>query len=214
MPRFSVIVPHFQGTIPHEILCRGIDSLKGQTFGDFEILLYHDGPLTEPQAKMPHPIKATERRFNDWGHSLRDIGIREASGDYIIHFNPDNILYPGALEEIDRELQRPPRIINTNTGLAMDTDHIVVFPIIMRGMQKIYDFLVRDRDHPEWFIILTGNPPRPSQIDAMQLVMKRTLWLAEGGWYDRSRDGDGQMYTKFALKYGYRAVGPVLGEHY
>jgi hypothetical protein len=51
-------------------------------------------------------------------------------------------------------------------------------------------------------------------IDAMQLVMKRSLWLAEGGWHDKREDGDGRMYEAFAKKYGYRTVGPVLGEHF
>jgi hypothetical protein len=48
----------------------------------------------------------------------------------------------------------------------------------------------------------------------MQLVMKRQLWLDEGGWYDKSELSDGAMYEKFAAKYGYRTVGGVLGEHH
>jgi hypothetical protein len=51
-------------------------------------------------------------------------------------------------------------------------------------------------------------------IDCMQLVMKRELWLAEGGWRDKSERGDGEMYQQFTQKYGYRQVGPVLGEHF
>ncbi len=45
MPLFSIIVIHYQGTIPHDVFCRGIRSLQAQTFKDFEILAYHDGPL-------------------------------------------------------------------------------------------------------------------------------------------------------------------------
>jgi hypothetical protein len=51
-------------------------------------------------------------------------------------------------------------------------------------------------------------------IDSMQLVMRRDLWLAEGGYYDKSPNGDGIMYQKFAEKYGYRTVSMPLGEHF
>src|SRR5687768_14120246 len=97
-PLFSIVVVHYQGTVPHDIFLRGIESLRSQTFRDHEILVYHDGPLLEPDVATPVPIRPTEKRFNDWGHSLRDIGIREARGEYILHFNADNILYPVALE--------------------------------------------------------------------------------------------------------------------
>jgi hypothetical protein len=61
---------------------------------------------------------------------------------------------------------------------------------------------------------MTGNPPLYSYIDCLQLVMKRSLWLAEGGWYDKRETSDGLMYEKFANKYGYRNVAAILGEHY
>ena len=48
----------------------------------------------------------------------------------------------------------------------------------------------------------------------MQLVMKRSLWLAEGGWSDKCMNADGILYERFAAKYRYRTVGPVLGEHF
>lgn len=37
---------------------------------------------------------------------------------------------------------------------------------------------------------------------------------SEGGWHDRSEMSDGLLYTRFCQRYGYRHVGPVLGEHY
>ena len=69
-------------------------------------------------------------------------------------------------------------------------------------------------NHPEYTLTLTGNPPVLNNIDAMQLVMRRDLWLAEGGWYDKSQAGDGPMYERFAAKYSYRCVDQILGEHW
>ncbi|MFO0860033.1 MAG: glycosyltransferase family A protein [Phycisphaerales bacterium] len=212
-PRFSVIVIHYQPSIPHQIFLRGIESLRTQAFRDFELLVYHDGPLTDPGVVSPVPIVCSTSRFNDWGHSLRDRGIREASGEYIVHFNADNILYPDALEEIDRAIRRPPRAINKR-GQVLDPNHIIVFPIKMFGWTQLMKGSRRDLKDPDYYQILTGNPPRFEHVDAMQFVMRRDLWLREGGWYDKRANSDGIMYERLALKYGYRAVGPVLGEHH
>ena len=43
MPRFSIIVPHFDGVVSDATLTRTMASLAAQTFSDFEVLLYHDG---------------------------------------------------------------------------------------------------------------------------------------------------------------------------
>ena len=214
MPRFSIVLVHFQGVIPHRQFCRAINSLVAQTNQDFEILAYHDGPLTDPTVTMPVPVICTEKRFNDYGHSLRDRGIREATGEYIIHFNADNILYPNALEEIAGAIQRAPRIIDPRTGKGADSNNIIIFSVLMRGMQRLGNHIMRSPENPQYTMLMTGNPPMLCFIDAMQLVMRRDLWLAEGGWYDRTHDGDGLMYQQFAAKYGYRAIDTVLGEHY
>jgi hypothetical protein len=214
MPLFSLIVVHYQGTISRETFARGVASLQNQTFRDFEILCYHDGPLLDSDAPQPVPIRATPQRFNDWGHSLRDIGIREARGDYLVFFNADNVLYPFALETIAKELRRPNRIFIQHTGHPLDTDNIVIFPILMHDMQRFLSDNVRLPPGSGCYTILTGNPPQMGLIDCMQLVMKRQLWLAEGGWRDKRQAGDAYMYPQFAAKYGYRAVGPVLGEHF
>lgn len=211
-PRFSIIVVHYQGSNPPDVYLRGINSLFAQTFRDFEILCYHDGPLLDPGAPSPVPIRCTERRHNDFGHSLRDRGIREATGEYIVHFNADNVLYPDALAEIDAALRREP-VLRTASGKAMDTDDIVIFPIVLWDFQY-FNGLVRGPKGTGIGLTLSGIPPVHGLIDCMQLVMKRSLWLAEGGWTDRRPEGDGRMYEKFAAKYGHRCVPKVLGEHH
>jgi hypothetical protein len=213
MPLFSIIVVHFQGVNSHDIFMRGYNSLAAQTFKDFEILCYHDGPLQDSGVQFPLPVTCTPQRHNDWGHSLRHAGILAATGDYILHFNADNILYANALDELAAEIKRAPRLVQ-KSGQALDTNDIVIIPIKMWNLIKFRDITWQRKGAPEFYTILTGIPPMLQYIDCMQLVMKRNLWLAEGGWYDRRELGDGYMYQSFAAKYGYRTVGPVLGEHF
>lgn len=213
MPLFSIIVVHYQGVNSHDVFMRGYESLATQTFRDFEILCYHDGPLLDRDVKFPQPVVCTPTRNNDWGHSLRDLGIHAATGEYILHFNADNILYSNALEAIAAEVRRPPRLID-KTGQILDANDIIIFPIKMWNLIRFRNIIWQRKGAPEYHVILTGFPPKVQNIDCMQLVMKRELWLREGGWYDKRNIGDGYMYQTFAAKYGYRHIGPVLGEHF
>ncbi|MGE0719895.1 MAG: glycosyltransferase family A protein [Alphaproteobacteria bacterium] len=220
---------HYDGTIDDYILHRGLGSLQAQTFRDFEVLLYHDGPPSRPldaatlarRCDRIARVTATETRHGDWGHSLRDRGIREAAGDYILHFNVDNLLYPFALEEIDRELRtQRPMFLGDNMVPVFDANDIVIFPILMRGMGTNGQLVWRKQpqrgrwDRVPEAMIATGLPVRRYNIDCMQLVMRRTTWLAEGGWYDRGKEGDGVMYPRFVARYGAKHVIRILGEHW
>jgi hypothetical protein len=58
-PLFSMIVVHYQGTVPHDIFLRGVASLHAQTFTEYEILRYHDGPLLQPELAMSAGFAST-----------------------------------------------------------------------------------------------------------------------------------------------------------
>ena len=210
-PRFSIIVPHYDGVVSDERFRRGYASLVNQANAPaHEILIYHDGPLSRP---VPDgiPVKATPERHNDWGHSLRDIGIREATGEYILHFNADNVLYPFALEELQKELLRPWPAMR---GVE-DNREILIFPVLMRGMRTDGRRVWREVGNEKSVaMIFTGFPTRKFNIDCMQLVMRRETWLREGGWKDRSEQSDGNLYPEFVRKYGARYVPRILGEHW
>ena len=220
-PLFSVIVPHFEGSVTTAELRRALESLNAQTCRDFEILLYHNGPKSLPFAEeldlAAYPnlarVEVTAAHDGQWGHSLRDRGIREARGRYIVHLSADNLLYPQALESIRRTLAVPRR---PRPGAPPGSDDaIVIFALLMIGLQcdgrRIWYETRNSREHA---MILSGYPPRLGLIDCMQLVMRRDLWLGYGGWYDRSEQGDGRMYERFAAEHPVRYVPEVLGEHW
>lgn len=215
MPRFTVVVIYYQGVHPPEVFRRGVGSVLGQTFTDYEMLVFHDGPLLEAVPEVggrPVEVRCTERRYNDWGHSLRDAGIRAARGDYVLLLNADNVLYPRCLEALDAESRLPPRVLAG--GRPADTDNILIFPILYHDLVRFMQGWLRLPKGSGAKLIMTGNPPVYGMIDAMQLVMKRELWLAEGGWWDKREDADGHLYPVLCQKHGYRGLAEVLGEHY
>ena len=212
MPLFSVILVHYQGATPHHELLRGAASVRAQTFTDYELLAYHNGPLLDGSLPMPVDFRCSDQNQNDWGFANRDRGIREATGDYIVHLSSDNVLYPHCLQRVAEEIRRPPRTYNTSIPI-MDNPQIVIYPIKMMGFMRVNHQLTEVKGAP-YYMILSGSPPVPGNVDMMQLVMRRDLWLAHGGYFDRRRDGDGYMCQAFAQRYGYRSVSEICGEHH
>src|SRR4029079_4999104 len=98
----------------------------------------------------------------------RDRGIREATGEYIVHFNADNILYPFALETIAEEIRRPRRVFVVR-GHPLDTNDIIIFPILMHGLVRFREWTWQHKDlKKDFYVILNGIPPVVQNIDCMQ----------------------------------------------
>lgn len=84
-----------------------IHSFLAQTLQSYKLLIIHDGHDAKMDAilsryKAEYPDKLdylfTEQRYNDWGHSLRDMGIGLADTEYILITNDDNYYAPKFLE--------------------------------------------------------------------------------------------------------------------
>jgi glycosyltransferase involved in cell wall biosynthesis len=100
-----------------------IHSFLAQTLQNFKLLVIHDGPDAEMDTllrpyKEKHPdifdYRFTDTRFNDYGHSLRDIGIKLADTEYILLTNDDNYYCPKFLEYMFLPIQNespPPDIV-------------------------------------------------------------------------------------------------------
>lgn len=199
MPLFSIIVPFYQGTQTDEELDRCIESIGQQNPHLYELLVIHDGPFLRD---VKYPVKATMVRHNDWGHSLRTEGMKDATGDYIIHLNADNILYPEVLNDL------APTVMERK-------DPVYILGLVMNGTRLLEEDgkrkLMRTGDGEE-SVILPGIP-KAGSIDAMQLIMKRSLWKKYGWWYDTSENSDGIMYERFCKEHPPIFVKLLLGEH-
>ena len=101
-PLISVVVPIYKA---EETLYRCLDSLKTQTFADFEVLMVDDGS-PDQCGKMMDDYAAKDYRFkafhkeNGGVSSARQFGIDHACGEYIIHADPDDWVEPTMLEEL------------------------------------------------------------------------------------------------------------------
>ena len=97
---FSVIVPIYN---IEKYIRRCIDSVLGQSFTDFELILVDDGSpdncgvICDEYEKKDGRIKVIHKK-NGGLVSARQAGIKLASGDYIFHLDGDDAVLPDALE--------------------------------------------------------------------------------------------------------------------
>lgn len=173
-----------------------MDSILSQTFKDFEVIFVHDGFKRIPYeaefdlSGLDH-VKTiyTKKRFNDWGHSLRSIGMRIADGDYFLNFNIDNVLFPDCLGKVDE------RLVTSGN----DSD-VVIFNIVnhKRGIDAVR----------------TGRPARVGTIDCLQLVASRRAWQSIGYWSRTDYEADGHLYAQLAARYPPLYLDEILGENF
>lgn len=90
-----------------------LHSFMSQTLQNFYLHVIHDGPNADYQrmamaAKEVYGSKidlsVTKQRYNDYGHSLREIGLRRCSTDFVLITNGDNYYTPVFLERMFKKI--------------------------------------------------------------------------------------------------------------
>ncbi len=101
-PQISIIVAIYNS---EKYISRCLDSIKNQTFKDFEVLLVDDGSndksgeICDEYAKCDSRFKVLHKE-NDGVSSARQFGIDHALGIYSIHVDPDDWVEADYLESL------------------------------------------------------------------------------------------------------------------
>lgn len=99
-PQISIIVPVYN---TERYLSRCIDSILGQSFRDFELLLIDDGSkdgsgaICDEYAVKDARVKVFHQE-NQGVSVARNVGLENASGEWIYFPDSDDVIMPGALE--------------------------------------------------------------------------------------------------------------------
>jgi len=98
-PHVSVIVPFYNAT---KTIQRAIDSIAGQTFRDWELLIIDDGSSSPLPSTLgtPDPVQFRILRHeeNKGAAAARNTGIRESVGRWIAFLDADDVWHPTKLE--------------------------------------------------------------------------------------------------------------------
>ncbi|MDP5240530.1 glycosyltransferase [Uliginosibacterium sp. 31-16] len=160
-----------------------VQSILNQTRDNWKLHVIHDGPNQEfeqimqdfcRQAPEQISFSSSERRYNDYGHSLREIGLRDVTGDYILITNADNYYVPKFLEFI--------------LGVIEQGDVDVVMYDMVHSHHN-----PGGRDAPSYSYFKTDYSH--SNIDMGAAVIKREL-AQTAGFPDKSFAGDATYFSR------------------
>jgi glycosyltransferase involved in cell wall biosynthesis len=102
-PRVSVVVPVYNGK---KYITRCVRSIFTQSFGDLELICVDDGStdgtrdvLARLEKMYPDRLRVVLNEENMGPGRSRDIGVREAAGEYLCFVDADDYLLPDYLEQ-------------------------------------------------------------------------------------------------------------------
>lgn len=113
-PRVSVVMPVYNG---EKHLAQAIDSVLGQTFGDFELIIVDDGS-TDGTAQMLAGYGQRDQRVRVYHQEnqgvtvSRNAGCRVARGEYIAVLDADDVSLP-------QRLERQVRWLDAHSGIGV-----------------------------------------------------------------------------------------------
>lgn len=111
----TVVVPVYQ---VEQYLMRCIDSIRNQTYKNLEIILVDDGSKDKSPSICDEYVEKDTRiqvihKENGGLSSARNAGIEQATGEYIIFIDSDDMIHPKMIEELYNLLQ------DTNSDIAI-----------------------------------------------------------------------------------------------
>lgn len=108
--KISIIIPVYNNA---KELGECLDSLKNQTFKDYEVIIVDDGSTDDLNSVLKAhegEIKAVLRQRRQGPAVARNYGFKEATGDYLLFCDSDIVLKPRMLESMVNELDNHPEI--------------------------------------------------------------------------------------------------------
>jgi len=167
-------------------------SLASQTSKDFKISVYHDGPsdvirgiiegFKSEVTNLEVSYFDSNTRFNDYGHSLREIALARCETKLMLLTNDDNYYVPTFVEEI----------------LSQDWENADIVYFDMVHNHKIYDL-----PNPIGYQTLITEP-RVNRIDMGSFAFRTELGK-KAGFADKSHSADGYFFEKM-LALGARII--------
>ena len=208
-PRISVVMIFFNS---ERYITEAIDSVLAQTFTDFELLLVDDGSTDTSSAiardyANRYPISVHylehEGHANRGMSAARNLGLRNAVGEFVALIDSDDVWSPNKLAE---QL----RIMELHPELGMVCGTVRYWESWAGGEDRIVPSgHIQDRSIPppeatlRVYPLGTGTSPCPSD-----LLMRRDLMRSLGG-FEEQFTGPRQMFEDQAFLAKLYLIAPV-----
>ena len=124
MPKFSIVIPVYN---VERYLKRTLDSVFNQTYQDFEVIVVNDG-CTDKSMNIAKNYKAKIINNQRVGVSeARNIGAKQASGEYLLFLDSDDYWDKELLEKINKSLDNKPDLVRFQVRTVTDKNEIIEY---------------------------------------------------------------------------------------
>ena len=124
MPKFSIIIPVYN---VEKYLKRTLDSVFNQTYQDFEVIVVNDG-CTDQSMDIAKKYKVKIIDNQRVGVSeARNIGAKQASGEYLLFLDSDDYWDKKLLEKINKSLDNKPDLVRFQVRTVTDKNEIIEY---------------------------------------------------------------------------------------
>lgn len=181
MPKFSIVIPCYSETSPHQggtdIAWRGsriqraIQSVIAQQYPDWELIIVDDGSadgvtpgILDKFAESDKRIKVIHK-INENRAIARNTGMEAATGDWLCWLDSDDEYSTHYLRELDAAIQDFPeyKIFNFGSIIHWEDHHT--------SIRNVFCPAIEGEGH-EWF--------RSGHIGAGSFIFRKDLWLTRG----------------------------------
>ena len=110
MPFFSIIIPTYNRS---NFISATVNSILQQTFYDFEIIIIDDGSIDNTEDVISKITDVRIKYFKQQNlerGAARNNGFGKATGEYVIFFDSDDIMYPNNLTDLKNAIGLNPSI--------------------------------------------------------------------------------------------------------
>jgi len=186
-PKISIIIPMYN---VEKYLKRCLDSVRAQTFADFQAILVDDGS-PDKSGEIAESYAEQDKRFvvihkeNGGLSDARNVGMSHASGEYIMYLDSDDFIHPQTMEiayslaqrdnsdivsfTYDR-LYRPQLMIRHKLGMTTDD-------VVPRGIKKHYDInKIKSRKITDVYEYATDSAHNAFRKNRKWLVKHCQVW--------------------------------------
>ena len=121
MPKFSIVIPVYN---VEKYIKRTLDSVFNQTYKDFEVIVVNDG-CTDKSIDYAKEYKVKIVGDKHVGVSeARNIGKKEATGEYLLFLDSDDYWDNELLEKINMSLKNKPDLVRFQVRTVTDKNEI------------------------------------------------------------------------------------------
>lgn len=193
MPKISVLMGIYNCA---QYLDEALESVKCQTYGDFEVIMCDDGSK-DRTAEIAKAWEKKDLRFhflaNDCNHGLAytlNHCLEYATGEYIVRMDGDDISVPDRFEKLLKAVQANPEFDVIGTGCDLFDEEGIWGEFISEGVPGKYEAFIQ------------------KTVSHASVIMKTASLRAIGGYNtdtDKARAEDYDLWCRM-VEAGYRIM--------